>query len=71
MKTAEYGVAEMTLGALLKPDIVEPLRDAPSIINMGFSLQGLARGQTSLWLGIVRAGGDDQRQNQLLVSMRL
>lgn len=34
MKTAEYGVAEMTLGALLKPDIVEPLRDASSIINI-------------------------------------
>ena len=53
MKTEEYGVAEMTLGALLKPDIVEPLRDAPCIINMGFSLQGLARGQTSLCLGLL------------------
>lgn len=71
MKTAEHVAAEMMFGALLKVDIVEPLRDVPSIINMGCSFRGLVRGQTSLCLGIVRVSGDDQRQNQLQVSMRV
>lgn len=71
MKTAEYVLAEMMFGALLKVDIVELLRDEPFIINMGFSLLGSVRGQNSLCLGIDRASGDDQRQNQLQISMRL